>query len=62
MSEYFGWGDRKTENVRFSVTQSVLVLSDEALVVTGTIASVRVVDGQPMPDRVTFVIVRRDGQ
>ena len=38
------------------------VLSDEALVVTGTVASVRVVDGQGVPDRVTFVIVRRDGQ
>ena len=38
------------------------VLSDDALVVTGTIASGRVVDGQGVPDRVTFVIVRRDGQ
>ena len=37
-------------------------LSEDVLVVTGTIASGRVVDGEPVPDRVTFVIVRRDGQ
>ena len=37
-------------------------LSEDILVVTGTIASTRVVDGEGVPDRVTFVIVRRDGQ
>ena len=37
-------------------------LSEDVLVVTGTIVSAGVMDGQGVPDRVTFVIVRRDGQ
>jgi|SRR5688572_22377469 uncharacterized protein (TIGR02246 family) len=42
--------------------QSIRALSEDVLIVTGTTASARVVDGQAVPDRVTFVIVRRDGQ
>jgi uncharacterized protein (TIGR02246 family) len=43
-------------------SHSIRVVSENVLVVTGTILSARVVDGEPVPDRVTFVIVRRNGQ
>jgi hypothetical protein len=38
-----------------------MVLSDEAVLITGLNASTGVRDGVPSPGRVTFVLAKRDG-
>jgi uncharacterized protein (TIGR02246 family) len=40
-------------------TQENIVLSDDVVLVAGTSVSTSVVDGEPFPDRVTFVLARR---
>ena len=43
-------------------TQENMVLSDNVVLVAGTSVSTSVVDGEPFPDRITFVIAKRGAE